>query len=112
MTELTGLEYWSSQTPIRLVLFFAITGYGYLFKADGLLAPASSSSSYIANSFGGAGKVGGPSGISGLLINDFVFAAGFVEVCAWFYVYVLLKDDRRAVAERIAERRKAEEDML
>ena len=86
---------------MRLLLFFVLTAYTYLFKDDGILGHSS-----------GSVTLGRREGVGHLLINDLVFSLGFLEMCAWFYVYVLLREDRQSLAKQIVERKKMEEDML
>lgn len=102
LPELTSLEYWSAQTPIRLALLFAVTIYAYLFKDDGVFGR-------------GVTTVGGftvDKSLGRFVRNDLVFAAAFTEVCLWFWVFTLLRDERKALATRIAEKQKLEENML
>ena len=63
--------YWSSQAPIRLAVFFGITGFSYLGKAGakGMLP-----------------KGANHPGVSGLVCNNVVFTWGFVEMLGWFWV--------------------------
>jgi len=79
MSDLTSLtlsddlahSYWSTQTPIRLIFLFALTGYSYLFKEDGPFA--SSGKKYTVN----AGDQ---------LKNSIIFTWGFLEMATWFWV--------------------------
>lgn len=102
LPELTALEYWSSQTPVRLFVLFLTTGYVYAFKPDGV--------------FGSGVTVGYVPGVTASpadnLKNSLVFSAGFTEITLWFWAYLLLKDERRALAVKIAEKRRMEENML
>jgi hypothetical protein len=41
-----------------------------------------------------------------------VFTWAFVEMITWFWVFVTLREERRDMAMRIAERRAAEDDRL
>ncbi|KAK4964091.1 hypothetical protein LTR66_004295 [Elasticomyces elasticus] len=93
----TAIEYWSSQTPVRLVFLFCVTAYTYLFKSDGMLG--SGISLYSKDS-------------GNNLKNGLVFSWGFMEVSAWFWVYLLLRDERRNAAIRIMEQRAAQEDRM
>ena len=63
--------YWSSQAPIRLVMFFGITGFSYLGKVG---------------SKGVLPKGANHLGVSGLVCNSVVFTWGFVEMLGWFWV--------------------------
>ena len=70
LDEEVASHYWSSQAPIRLGFFFAVTGYSYLWKEGGLM--------------GGTRHEKGA--LRGLLCNGFVFTWGFVEMMGWFWV--------------------------
>jgi hypothetical protein len=89
MTENVALEYWGSQIPIRLIYFFLITGYTYLFKNDGtdLL-----------------GKSYKPSA-GDHLKNGLVFSWGFVEILIWFWIYLGVREERRQAAVRALQER-------
>lgn len=100
LPEITALEYWISQVPIRLTLLFGFTGYIWLFKDDGMFGS-------------GSGTIGrlGQQDPGDLLKNDLMFTMGFMEVCAWFWVFSLLREERGRFSERLAEKRKMEDDM-
>ncbi|KAF2725575.1 hypothetical protein K431DRAFT_317556 [Polychaeton citri CBS 116435] len=95
LNELAAFEYWLANVPVRLFFLFVVTGYSYLFKEGGMLA---------------TGAKGKP-GIGEPLQNSLVFSWGFFELAMWFWVFTSLRDERREVARRLFERRKAEEDM-
>jgi hypothetical protein len=86
--------YWGAQTPVRLVFLFLLTGYTVLFKKGGLLSPKG------ANAFA--------TGPGDYLKNSFVFAWGFIEISAWFWIFVTLRDERRERAKKILAKRQAE----
>lgn len=114
LDDLPALEYWLANVPIRLTVLFAVTAYSYLFKEGGMLGPA-----------GGAGRY---------LCNSLVFTWGFMELMIWFWVgvktigkeiwiqraiadvmdqaFVSLKEERRVVAQKIIDARKAEADTM
>ncbi|KAK5155333.1 hypothetical protein LTR04_005834 [Oleoguttula sp. CCFEE 6159] len=89
--------YWAAQVPVRLLFLFVVTGYTYAFKPDGMLAKAG---------------VGYKAGMGEGLKNRLVFTWGFLEVAAWFWVFISLRDERRQAGIRLIEKRKAEEDRL
>jgi len=71
MHEQLAIEYWGTQTPVRLVFLFAVTAYTYLFKSRG---------GALARGMGyrtGAGEN---------LKNSLVFTWGFLELAGWFWV--------------------------
>lgn len=92
MTALTAIEYWSSQTPVRLLLLFALSGWTYWTGAGSMSMPSRMTS-----------------GPAQLLQTDLVFTIAFIELCLWFWVFVSLRDERRAVADKLTERRAFED---
>jgi hypothetical protein len=46
------------------------------------------------------------------LKNRILFTWAFVEMITWFWVFVTLRDERREIAIRIAQRKAAEDDMM
>ncbi|KAL9138017.1 MAG: hypothetical protein Q9175_000757 [Cornicularia normoerica] len=93
LSEEVGSHYWSSQAPVRLAFFFALTGYSYAGKPGGLL--------------GGKAETKGE-----VLCNSVVFTWGFLEMLWWFWIYVTLRDEKRKLMAQVQERRKAEDDRL
>jgi hypothetical protein len=89
MTENVALEYWGSQIPIRLIYFFLITGYTYLFKNDG------------ADMRGKRYK----SSAGDHLKNGLVFSWGFIEILMWFWIYLGVREERRHAAVRALQER-------
>jgi hypothetical protein len=83
--------------PVRLLLFFIISGYSYAFSDKG---PVYATKSYNPSSWGEGLK------------NRVLFTWAFVEMITWFWVFVTLREERRDIAMRIAQRKAAEEDML
>lgn len=94
LPDRTALEYWSNTVPVRLLLLFTTTAYIYLCKDDGIFGSGSSNN---------LAKLRGTAGIGENVKNSFVFAACFYEVCLWFWVFLLLKDERKAFAIKLAE---------
>ena len=84
-------SYWGTQTPVRLAFFFALTGYTYAFKEGGMFARQP----YTLN----AGDN---------LKNSIVFSWGFLELSAWFWVFVTLRDERRERLSRLRQKRQAD----
>ena len=85
--------YWGTQTPVRLVFLFLLSGYTILFKKGGLLGSQSSAFSTSPGDY---------------LKNSFVFAWGFIEISAWFWVFVTLREERRERARQLIAKRQAE----
>ncbi|CAF9915727.1 hypothetical protein IMSHALPRED_002684 [Imshaugia aleurites] len=93
LPEEVGSHHWSSQAPVRLVFFFAVTGYSYAGKPGGLWG----------------GKAGTRAEV---LCNSVVFTWGFMEMLWWFWIYITLRDEKRELMVKIQERRKVEDDRL
>ena len=74
LSEEVSAFYWGSQAPVRLLFFFALTGYTYVFKSGGLGAAATSEAD---DHITGAGDE---------LKNSVVFTWGFLEMMCWFWV--------------------------
>lgn len=46
------------------------------------------------------------------LQNRIVFTWGFIEMIAWFWVFVTLREERQQIALKKAQKKAAEEDMM
>ncbi|CCU78904.1 Ilm1p [Blumeria hordei DH14] len=89
--------HWGSQAPIRLFLFFILTFYSYAFSPS---SPVFTSARYNASSWGEGFK------------NRIFFTWAFIEMIAWFWVFVTLREERRALILRVQEKRAMEEENL
>ncbi|CAO1596553.1 hypothetical protein XANCAGTX0491_000392 [Xanthoria calcicola] len=87
--------YWGSQAPIRCTFFFALAGYAYAFKPEGPVR--------------GVSRQGNP---WDNLHTSVVFTWSFLEMISWFWIFITLREERRDLAVRQAERKRAEENML
>ncbi|KAF2200811.1 hypothetical protein GQ43DRAFT_472365 [Delitschia confertaspora ATCC 74209] len=85
--------YWGTQTPVRLLFLFGVTGYSYMFKEGGMFTTREKGYSFDA----GDG-----------LNNSIVFTWAFLELTMWFWVFLTLRDERRQRALQLIEKRKAE----
>ncbi|KAG8624044.1 hypothetical protein KVT40_009020 [Elsinoe batatas] len=110
LPAITSLEYWITQVPVRLLMLFSITSYTYLFKEDGMFGSGPAAGSGGRGS-GFATNLKRERATGELLRNNLVFATGFVEVSLWFWVFVLLRDERRGMAGNLAERRHEREEL-
>ncbi|KAF2405370.1 hypothetical protein EJ06DRAFT_578560 [Trichodelitschia bisporula] len=89
MDEPAAVQYWSAQTPIRLIFFFALTGYTYITGADATL------------------KSGKGARVGDGLKNGLVFSWGFLEIMMWFWVFLTIRDQRREAGMRVLRARAA-----
>ena len=88
INEPVAVEYWSAVTPLRLAFLFPLTAYTFLVPPD---------------SFGAVkGKLGVASPGENLK-NSVIFSWCFLETMLWFWVYVSLREQRRAAAQRLLE---------
>lgn len=93
LSDELSMEFWGSQAPVRLTFLFVLTGYTYMFKEGGMFAPR-----------GVDYRLSPGAGLN----NSIVFTWGFLELAAWFWVFVTLREERREKARQIVEKRKAE----
>ncbi|KAI9676219.1 MAG: hypothetical protein M1829_003048 [Trizodia sp. TS-e1964] len=89
--------HWGNQAPVRLLFFFILAGYTYLFRPGTSLESAGSK----------GGQVLGES-----LGNSVVFTWAFVEMVTWFWIYVTLRDERRQMALMVLAKKRDEEDLM
>lgn len=88
-------EYWASVIPTRLLVLFGLSGYTYTFKEGGIFGPKT--------------KVWGAKPSPGdHLQNSVMFTWAFMEMVAWFWVFITFRDERRQAAVRLIEKRKKE----
>jgi hypothetical protein len=97
LTPAVSLPLFAAQAPIRLFFFFVLGLYSFLFSAR---SPMYKGQHYVPSSWGEGLK------------NRVVFTLAFVEMISWFWVWTTLREERREMALREAERRRKEEDML
>ncbi|KAL8730428.1 MAG: hypothetical protein Q9166_004066 [cf. Caloplaca sp. 2 TL-2023] len=95
LPEEVSSYYWGSQAPIRCTFFFALTGYAYAFKPKGPIRGASQQSSPWDS-----------------LNTSVVFTWSFLEMISWFWIFITLREERRELAVRKVERKRAEENRL
>ncbi|KAI4198612.1 MAG: hypothetical protein LQ350_005203 [Teloschistes chrysophthalmus] len=103
LPEEVSVYFWGSQAPVRCAFFFALTGYVYAFKPKGPIRAASEKESPWDH-----------------LNNSIVFTWSFVEMICWFWVrlhcfafiFITLRDERRELAIRQAEKKRVEENLL
>ncbi|TQS36685.1 hypothetical protein Golomagni_02857 [Golovinomyces magnicellulatus] len=85
--------HWGIQAPVRLFLFFILTFYSFAFSRS---SPIYANTSY-ASSLWGEG-----------LKNRIFFTWAFIEMIAWFWVYVTLREERKEISLRLQERKATE----
>jgi hypothetical protein len=88
INEPVAVEYWSAATPLRLVCLFPLTAYTFLYKPT---------------HFSGVKSKLHVATPGDNLKNSFTFSWCFLETMMWFWVYVSLREQRRAAAQRVLE---------
>ncbi|RAL62424.1 hypothetical protein DID88_004990 [Monilinia fructigena] len=98
MPEEVSQYHWGTQAPVRFSLSAALALYSWLFSSTSPML--SSRASYRAGGWGEGLK------------NRIVFTWAFIEMMAWFWVFVTLREERQQIAIKHAKRKAAEEDMM
>lgn len=88
INEPVAVEYWSAVTPLRLVFLFPLTAYTFLYQPD---------------YFSGVKAKLHAASPGDNLKNSVTFSWCFLETVMWFWVYVSLREQRRAAAQRVLE---------
>ncbi|TGO54503.1 hypothetical protein BCON_0106g00200 [Botryotinia convoluta] len=98
MPEEVSQYHWGTQAPIRFSFSAALALYSWLFSSASPIF--TSRNSYHAGGWGEGLK------------NRIVFTWGFIEMMAWFWVFVTLREERQQLALKQAQKKAAEEDMM
>ncbi|KAM0137820.1 hypothetical protein ACHAP3_004051 [Botrytis cinerea] len=98
MPEEVSQYHWGVQAPIRFSFSAAIALYSWLSSSASPMFASRSS-----HHAGGWGEG---------LQNRIVFTWGFIEMIAWFWVFVTLREERQQIAFKKAQKKAAEEDMM
>ncbi|QPH15851.1 hypothetical protein C2857_000362 [Epichloe festucae Fl1] len=95
--ELGSLYYWGTQAPVRALFSILLTFYIYAFGPSspiyggaGYRTRGGYNPSYQAAGWGGDG-----------LKNRVFFTFAFIEMIAWFWVWVTLREERTGVVDRM-----------
>ncbi|KAK2606454.1 hypothetical protein QQS21_003147 [Conoideocrella luteorostrata] len=95
--ELGSLYYWGTQAPLRAFFSILLTFYIYTF---GPSSPIYGGATH--HTRGGYNPSYRPAGWGGDgLKNRVVFTFMFIEMIAWFWVWVTLREERQGVVERM-----------
>ncbi|KAL7960380.1 increased loss of mitochondrial DNA protein 1 [Trichoderma compactum] len=101
--EFSAFYYWGTQAPLRFFLSMLLVAYSYAFGPSSILFSSSSSSSSTRRpntSYKASGSG------TDHLHNRLLFAFMFVEMMAWFWTWITLREERSVLVEKI---RKQEE---
>ncbi|RKF51364.1 putative protein ilm1 [Golovinomyces cichoracearum] len=82
--------HWGIQAPVRLFLFIILTFYSFAFSRS---SPIYANSPYAPSLWGEGLK------------NRIFFSWAFIEMIAWFWVYVTLREERKEMSLRLQERK-------
>ncbi|RKF82670.1 putative protein ilm1 [Golovinomyces cichoracearum] len=82
--------HWGIQAPVRLFLFFILTFYSFAFSRS---SPIYANTPYAPSLWGEGLK------------NRIFFSWAFIEMIAWFWVYVTLREERKEMSLRLQERK-------
>ncbi|KAJ9133315.1 Protein ILM1 [Pleurostoma richardsiae] len=108
--EIALVHLWGTQAPLRFLISFGLVSYTLAFSPSSPLYSTSSSSrgrlahpsaqsrsaGYVPSNWGGDG-----------LKNRVFFAFAFIELMSWFWVWVTLREEKREIAVRKAQRRRS-----
>ncbi|KAG6057412.1 hypothetical protein E4U17_001353 [Claviceps sp. LM77 group G4] len=95
--ELGALYYWGTQAPLRALFAILVTSYIYAF---GPSSPLYGGATHLTR--GGQNPSYHPARWGGdALKNRIFFSFVFVEMMAWFWVWVTLREERPGVVERM-----------
>ncbi|KAG5926478.1 hypothetical protein E4U42_003277 [Claviceps africana] len=102
--ELAALYYWGTQAPLRALFFILLTTYVYAF---GPSSPLYGGATHLTR--GGYNPSYHPARWGGdALKNRVFFSFAFVEMLAWFWVWVTLREERPQVVERMRKNTRRE----
>ncbi|OTA04023.1 hypothetical protein A9Z42_0045630 [Trichoderma parareesei] len=107
--EFSALYYWGTQAPLRFFLSMVLVAYSYCFGSKSPIFSSSSSSSTSARRPGGAPflKHSASSGADHLH-NRLLFSFMFIEMMAWFWTWITLREERSAIVERMRKQHERE----
>ncbi|XWW94026.1 hypothetical protein V2A60_001968 [Cordyceps javanica] len=95
--ELGALYYWGTQAPLRFMFSMGLVFYSYTFGPTGPLGVYTTGTSSKPGFFGGGGGSSPTDGLKNRVIFTFVF----IEMVAWFWLWVTLREERVGVVERL-----------
>ncbi|KAF7867383.1 hypothetical protein EAF04_005466 [Stromatinia cepivora] len=98
MPEEISQYHWGTQAPIRFSLSAGLALYSWLFSSVSPML--TSRNSYRSGGWGEGLK------------NRIVFTWAFIEMMAWFWVFVTLREERQQIAIKKAQKKAAEEDRM
>ncbi|PTB66892.1 hypothetical protein BBK36DRAFT_1158844 [Trichoderma citrinoviride] len=106
--EFSALYYWGTQAPLRFFLSMVMVAYTYIFGSKSPIFSSSSTSS-SSSSRRPAGAFGKHSA-SGAdhLHNRLLFSFMFIEMMAWFWTWITLREERSAIVERMRKQHERE----
>ncbi|EHK18163.1 uncharacterized protein TRIVIDRAFT_76553 [Trichoderma virens Gv29-8] len=103
--EFSSLYYWGTQAPLRFFLSMLLVAYSYAFGPSSPLFSSSSSSSSTrrpTHSYKASGSG------ADHLHNRLLFSFMFVEMMAWFWTWITLREERSAIVEKMRKQHERE----
>ncbi|KAM0487077.1 hypothetical protein ACHAPX_000345 [Trichoderma viride] len=102
--DFSALYYWGTQAPLRFFLSMLLVFYSYAFSPTSPLFSSSSSSSTRRP---GVSHKGSGSGTDHLH-NRLLFTFAFIEMMAWFWTWITLREERGAIVEKMRKQHEKE----
>ncbi|KAJ4855003.1 increased loss of mitochondrial DNA protein 1 domain-containing protein [Trichoderma breve] len=93
--EFSAFYYWGTQAPLRFFLSMLLVAYSYAF------GPSRPNTSYKASGSG-----------TDHLHNRLLFAFMFVEMMAWFWTWITLREERSVLVEKMRKQEERERQTL
>ncbi|TFB00352.1 hypothetical protein CCMA1212_007841 [Trichoderma ghanense] len=103
--EFSALYYWGTQAPLRFFLSMVLVAYSYAFGSKSPIFSSSSSTS--SRRPGGTLSKNSASGAQHLH-NRLLFSFMFIEMMAWFWTWITLREERSAIVERMRKQHERE----
>ncbi|KAL7809684.1 increased loss of mitochondrial DNA protein 1 [Trichoderma aethiopicum] len=104
--EFSALYYWGTQAPLRFFLSMVMVAYSYAF---GSTSPIFSSSTTSARRPAQAfSKHSASSSGADHLHNRLLFSFMFIEMMAWFWTWITLREERSGIVERMRKQHERE----
>ncbi|KAL7935501.1 increased loss of mitochondrial DNA protein 1 [Trichoderma chlorosporum] len=98
--EFSALYYWGTQAPLRFFLSMLLVAYSYAFGSESPLFASSSSSARRPHKATSSG--------ADHLHNRLLFSFMFIEMMAWFWTWITLREERSVLVEKMRQQHERE----
>ncbi|KAH0491135.1 hypothetical protein TgHK011_002577 [Trichoderma gracile] len=104
--EFSAFYYWGTQAPLRFFLSMVLVAYSYAFGSKSPIFSSSTSARRPGATF----SKHSASASSGAehLHNRLLFSFMFIEMMAWFWTWITLREERSALVERMRKQHERE----